>query len=577
MTLSTRARSVPRTVVVLCAVAIAAGVGMLFVGAWNAGVTWDEKTHVAFLHTYFNIGWNTDPAAIVNGVPDPRYIWGVYVYGPVAELISHVTSVLFGAESWGRPVFDAFSGSTRHIGIAFSGLIGIASVYGIVASITRSWRWGLVAAAMTAATPLWIGHAMFNVKDTPVAAGYTLATLGTVLLLRDSAWPRRWPPVWGAVFLVAGAVLAAGTRAASGVPIAAAAVAGPIAWWLLVGRQEGFRPAFRSALVRLAWLAGLLVAAYLVLVALYPKAFADPFELAWQALVVSARFPFDEAVLTSGTWMTQPPPWSYLPLWFGAQLPLLVLVGSLGFVVLWAALVIRGLARRSTMIDAPVLAASTVIVLQAVLLPALAIVGRSNMYNAQRQFLFVVPAAVTLGALGVWSMSRWLDARWPDRRPLRVAFWTVVMAGIAVPLAAQALLFPYNFTYYNVIVASQPLEGHWPTDYWRASSKELMERLPAGGPEACAYESFRYDKVKTCADEGMFQPYLTDRGTLALPGELNDGQIWLVRENQGVTEVPEGCTLHDEITRPLFGQRIVIGQILRCDLPAGWSVSETTS
>lgn len=565
---------VPRLVLAISLAVLAAGLVMLVWGAWVVGVTWDEKTHVAFLKAYFDIGWNTDPAAIVNGVPDPRYIWGVYVYGPVAELISHAVSVMFGAESWGRPAFDAFSASTRHVGTALSAVAGVAAVGGIVGSITRSWRWGIIAAAIMAATPLWIGHGMFNIKDTPVAAGYTVATLGIVMLLRDSSWPRRWPPVWGAVFLVGGTVLAAGTRAASGVPIAAAVFLAAALWWLLIGRETQLRSALRPAALRLAWMLGFLVASYMVMVAIYPKAFANPFELAWQALVVSARFPFDELVLTSGTWMDQPPPWTYLPLWFGAQLPLVVLVGGVGFFIVWLWWVARALGGRFTLLSGPALAASGAVVLQAVLLPALAIVGRSNMYNGQRQFLFVVPAAVALAALGAWTLHRWMMGRWPERRWLSLGYWAVLMVGILVPLASQALLFPYNYLFYNAVVASKPLEGYWPTDYWRASSNELWQRLPAGGPEACAYESFRYDQIKRCIDEGMFQPYLDQRGISALSGTLEPGQIWMVRENQGVTDLPKGCTLHDEITRPLFAQEIVVGQMLRCDLPTGWTLSD---
>ncbi|MCH9816322.1 MAG: hypothetical protein K0U64_07695, partial [Actinomycetia bacterium] len=48
------------------------------------------------------------------------------------------------------------------------------------------------------------------------------------------------------------------------------------------------------------------------------------------------------------------------------------------------------------------------------------------------------------------------------------------------------------------------------------------------------------------------------------PGKLSDGDYWLVRENQGRTEIPEGCVLHDSITRPLFWQTITIGQIFQC-------------
>ena len=48
--------------------------------------------------------------------------------------------------------------------------------------ILGNWRWGVITAGILSATPLWTGHAMFNMKDTPVAAGHTLITFALVLL-----------------------------------------------------------------------------------------------------------------------------------------------------------------------------------------------------------------------------------------------------------------------------------------------------------------------------------------------------------------------------------------------------------
>lgn len=564
----------PNVIVIFSIIGIAAALVMLLLGAWTVGETWDEKTHVAFLQAYFDLGWNTDPNAIVEGQPDPRYIWGVYVYGPIGELISHAVSIAFSQEQWGAPVHTALSTSTRHLGTAISAVIGLASVGGIVATVSRSWRWGVLGAAVTASTPLWIGHGMFNIKDTPVAAGYTLATLGIVMVLRSASQRGPTALVVAAFFVVTGTVLAAGTRAASGVPIAAAAILGSLAWWLVMSKPLGVRLALKEAARRAGGLLGLLAAAYMILVVVYPKAFANPFELAWQALVVSARFPFDETVLTSGTWMDQPPPWTYLPLWFGAQLPLLVGIGCLGFLVAWIWQVIRAVTGRETLMERPALAATAVVILQALLLPALAVAGRANMYNGQRQFLFVVPATVALATLGLWVFRQWLAARWPAGSAPSTAFWIVVALGIVVPLISQVRLFPYNYVYYNAAIATQPIAGHWPTDYWRASSNELWRRLPANGPEACAYESFRYNKVKRCIDEGMFQPYESERGRDAVDGALSPGEIWLVRENQGTLTLPDGCRVHDTITRPLFAQDIVIGEILQCTVPPAWTTEE---
>lgn len=561
----------PRAALIAALIVLVGGVVMLFAGAWVVGATWDEKTHVAFLQTFFDIGWNTDPIAIQDGRPDPSYIWGIYVYGPIAELISHATSVLFGSEQWGRPTFDALSTSTRHVGTALSALMGTAAVGATVGVLTRSWRWGVFGAALLASTPLWLGHGMFNIKDTPVAAGYAIATLGTVLILRDQTWSSRRPLMWGALFIVVGTVLAAGTRAASGVPIFVGSVFGAGLWSFLLLRSDRQNWSPRPGVIRLGWMLGGLSAAYLIMVLIYPNVFVNPFELAWQAIVVSARFPFDEQVLTAGIWMDQPPPFTYLPLWFGAQLPLLILIAGIGFTVYWVVQLIRVTFGTATSPLDPVrLAAVSPVVLQVFLLPSLAIAGRSTMYNGQRQFLFVVPAIAVLAGLGIWMAWNFVQRKYLHLRFLIPAYWAAVLLGLLMPLISQAYLFPYNYTYYNAAASLRPIDGNWPTDYWRASSRELWEHLPLNGPSACAYESFRYNSLKRCEDEGMFQPYLDRRGLAAKPGALDPGQIWLIRENQGVTNPGPGCEVHDEITRPLFHQTIVIGQILKCDYPAAW-------
>jgi hypothetical protein len=189
------------------------------------------------------------------------------------------------------------------------------------------------------------------------------------------------------------------------------------------------------------------------------------------------------------------------------------------------------------------------------------------MYNAVRQFVFVAPAVSVLTTIGVWVAARRV-AESRRARGLGIALWIAVGLGLAAPMVSQALLYPYNYVYYNAITALRPIDDTWPTDYWRASSNELMRRLPADGPESCAYEQTRKGERSTCSTEPMFSPYVDERGTLAKPGTLGDEQYWVVRENQGRTTIPEGCTLHDQVTRPLFWQEITIGQILVCDADA---------
>lgn len=560
-------RTLPRPLVWISAAVTGIGVVMMGVGAWVVGSTWDAKTHVVFLQNYFQTGWHTDPIAILpDGTPDPAYIWGVYVYGPVGELVSHAVTALLGLEPWGQPSFDAAAHAGRHLGIALLAALAIAAAALTVRLITDSWRWAVLGAAVLASTPLWIGHGMMNIKDSPVASGYTIGTLGVVALCHPRFRQSRWVTWGGLAALVLGAVLASGTREAMGMPLAVAVVAAPVAFLVLVGRSRvvTWRAALRDSAIRLGSGVGGLVVAYLALVAIYPKAYADPFTLAWQALVVSARFPFDELVLTGGVWMDQPPSWTYLPVWFLGQLPLLVLAGAIAASLAWLIATVRMIAvGRSWPAASPwVLTMVMVVGLQATMMPILGIALRSNMYNGTRQFLFVVPAAAILAVVGLWWLVPRLAARSP--RWVGVALWALVGIGVIAPLVVQMRLFPYNYAFYNVVATAQGIENRWPTDYWRASSNELMRRLPAEGQEYCAYESGRKKEPSECAIEGMFQPYLPERGVDARPGALPEGGWWLVRENQGLTETPEGCTLHDQITRQLWGRTIVIGQIYAC-------------
>jgi hypothetical protein len=201
------------------------------------------------------------------------------------------------------------------------------------------------------------------------------------------------------------------------------------------------------------------------------------------------------------------------------------------------------------------------------MLPAIAIALQATVYNGVRQFLFVVPAAAVASVLGIWVAAGRLSAA-GTRRWWLPTLWVVTALGMVVPTISQVLLFPYSYSYYNAVTALRSIDGNWPTDYWRASSNDLMRRLPATGPESCAYEQGRNGQLMPCSDQPMFKPYLDERGSAATPGELEPGQYWLVRENQGSTDLPQGCVLHDAITRPLFWQTVTIGQIMRCDADA---------
>jgi hypothetical protein len=159
-----------------------------------------------------------------------------------------------------------------------------------------------------------------------------------------------------------------------------------------------------------------------------------------------------------------------------------------------------------------------------------------------------------------WALQR-------SRRWVKGVFWLLVVIGVVIPTISQATLFPYNYTWLNGITASKPIDGLWSTDYWRQSGRELISRTPAG-VESCRYEQFRKSELHACSQEPMFTPYLEQRASQAKSATLAAGEYWLIWENQGVTDIPAGCELFDQISRRLFLQTVVIGQIAKCKMKA---------
>ncbi len=559
-----RRPSVPLVILAVCIAVIAVTAVVLFVGGSRVGATWDERAHVGMLQTYFDTGWNVGPDWLVNGELDPfTGKWPYFVYAPVASLLAHAAAVMTGNEPWGAFSASPEAYAARHIATALIALLGVLATGAITWVITRSWRWGILAAALLACVPMWIGHGMFNVKDLPVGTGYTIATLGFVLMCRRDYSRSRRLRVLGWAAVVSGVVLAVGTRPASGLGIALAglALAAGCLVLMLLARSRTYLRSW-GLRARAIDVVGSLVLGYVMLAVIYPKGFINPFRLAKETLLISGRFPVNDAELTNGVWLAQPAPWFYLPTWFGAQLPLLVLAGCLAFIVAWVALIVR-LARqhprRAAALERGVLPMP--VMAQLALMPLLAIAVHSTVYDAARQFLFVVPAAAVLASLGI----RAVVARVDGRRLLSGLVWALVAVGLALPVVDQIRLFPYTYVYFNEVASLKPIDGNWATDYWRSSGRDLVRLVPPGDT-SCVFIDAKHAQ-QPCDLESTFAPFWADQGLDAKPGVLAAGEYWLVRENNGYVTPPPGCSLQDQITRPLRGQTVTISQVFRCTYP----------
>lgn len=559
---------IPRSVTVVCAAVLVVAIVVMISGALVSGITWDEFGLAKFFQGYLDNGWFTEPTAVINGIPDLGQIWYLNSYGPVSALPGHWLAMMFGQDHAGIVGLSAEAFSIRHLGSAFFALIGVGAVAMTCKILLKSWSWGLFGAALLASVPLWIGHGMFNPKDIPVATAYTLATLALTGMCSSSAFRSVQAKVGFGCCLMLALVIGAGTRPFVGVIVMASAALALIFktfWgWLKRVGQEGTLAAILVTVLAAA-------AAYGTLLLVYPKLYSDPVKLGVGAFLEARQFAFNEQVLVAGQWVGEPVPWWYLPVWFTSQLPILLLVGFVAGLITWLLAALKRPWRAESPGSLPV-ASLVPAIAQAVAATSLAMVSGAVIYNGTRQYLFAIPGFVVIAVYGISTLiGKVIPVA--HSKGIRIAIWSMISVGLLAPTAAQVQLFPYSYTYYNAAaVAFAPIDGQWPTDYWRSSSRELIRMIPVEGKEICAYESGLWKRQAECSHEQMFLPYLAERGLDARAIiELTDSQ-WVVRENQGEVALPPGCRLADEITRRNLWRTSTIAQLLECPISTPTSV-----
>ncbi len=528
-------RPAPRPLLLVAAAVLAGATVMVFAGGWRTGVSWDETYHVLRMRNYLGApGWYLLDGDLLGNDPGP---WEdqLYVYAPVTMVLLHGWSLLWGVDASGEVSTTATAYAVRHLGVGLLALPGLAGAAVLARIALRRWTWGLVAAASLAAMPAWTGHAMFNVKDIPVASGYTLTTLGFAVVASTG---RRTRMAAGAATAAAGVLLAAGTRPGIWPGLALAAVAA-----LALGRGE--------RVARSVAVAAAIVAGVGAIVLVYPAPFGSPLDALTGSVLESSKF--DGA--SGSRW--------YVPAFLVTEVPtLLLLLGGLGAV----------LAVRRLRAD-PARAVLAMVLLQAFALPVLAIVRGSNLYNGLRQLLFAYPALAVLVALGAAAVCA------------RRGAWTVVAAALVVPTVVQLQLFPYNYAYASIPAAAlAPAVGErWPTydlptDYWRTSVRELAPSIPQGGFVVCqphtedgAFVPRSNDGRADCATDviGPLAAYDDRR-----QGTWSAGPTEFLATMSGVDQIGDNCTRLADVTRWRYWREVTMSYLARCDLvlddyPAG--------
>jgi 4-amino-4-deoxy-L-arabinose transferase-like glycosyltransferase len=433
------------------ALALLAGAAAVALATFrDYGLGWDDYAHSEYgelLVAFYASGFRDQRAlSFVN----------LYQYGGGFDLLAALAAKILP--------FDVFE--TRRLMGALVGLLGLFVTWRIGRRIGGPLA-GLMALALLATCPLYVGHVFMNAKDAPFAVAMAILLLGLIRLFEE--YPR--PSLVSRTIFGMGLGLAIGSRVMGGFGVLTfvAAVA------LLLGaetRRDGWRPAAGRFGQFLLSLLPAVILAYAVMALVWPWAVVDPLNPI-RALGYFSRFfedPWSE--LFGGQLIRVPDmPRSYVPVLLALKLPeiflLLGLVGALGAAV--------ACVRRNS---PPVRRAIFLLLVLAAMLPiAVTIAARPAMYNGIRHFVFVLPPWAVLGGLaGAWIIHALLR----QSRLAAAAIAALLLAGIALPSIEMVRLHPYEYTHFNRLAGGvAKARGQYMLDYWGLSFKQASQALQA--------------------------------------------------------------------------------------------------
>ena len=387
---------------------------MIFVGSQRTGISWDETFHI-------NDFLGPDNVEGLDSAP-------LGLYGHSFQLLGFLISSISTGESLDSVSYTVDSLYARHLASATLTIICGAAVARMVWQLRRSAFLSLWAATTLMAVPVFSGHGMFNPKDIPVAAGYTLVTAGCLSALVRVFLPSKSisSGVIDSLVISFGMWIAIGTRYIFGVSILVSLFFTLFILVLAVGRSSATRKSILS--VVLGSFGGLL-AVWLTNPCLLGRTSDAPCSFA--SLLGNVLAPSRQVAqgIPMFAWgysypQSDKPLWG-LPLYIFNGTPVLIfLFVVIGFLVV-AVLVTRfsgelitGRARTT-----PLFWVLTIVplVLQAAFTPVVTAITNGAVYDAQRQHLYVYPALVAIAAFGVSCAWAWASRTFHPHPALRAS------------------------------------------------------------------------------------------------------------------------------------------------------------
>ncbi len=356
----------------------------------------------------------------------------------------------------------------RRIVTGLTGWLGIVAIALCGYELGGPWV-GFVAGLGLLLYPRYYGAMYNNPKDIPAAVSMTFVLWATLLLVRH--WNHRARLLRSSVLL--GCCLGAATAIRITALTWFAVLAVLLAGWLIANGKRVWRDRhMASTSVRHGVAGGTIAATWLLsTMVLWPYVFLNPVANLVDSIQVMSHYPFNNPVLFNGAdYLATQLPASYVPTWLIiASPPMLLALAVLGLVIAFAQ------AARTRHINPAVV---TVILAFVAPLASLLLL-HPVLYDALRQFLYVIPPLIVLGAYGlVRGVAALLRQKRIALRWIAAALLVVTVASYVQVVVDMAALSPYEYAYFSPLVGGlNGASGKYDTDYWGTCSTAAAEWL----------------------------------------------------------------------------------------------------